>query len=606
MMKKLLLVGLGSAMILQASAQEASRINANLQDGQKMSNQSIVKRSPISKSTTSSLNITPIAIGSAGNAFTQIGHNRRRVSANQDLNAVLFIHRGNAAVTGQSGNMTVYDYSTDNGTNWTSNAGPVIQAGLVTSFPGTRYPQGHIYNPAGNTTAANARVIANAAHATGENNAWGTLTVGSSKLDGTSQNARVFNAGSAFIPQSFTERVPGEYWMVDDTTVDGNITLYKGVYSVSGDSVLWTTQALGKASTLFDTSVDGAFHYYDVWVAFSPDGQTGWVAVNGEIAPADTATYPIFWKSTDGGATWGTAEAVRLSQFANVVTAVGGFKPTTAFDAALTVDNQGNPHFMFVSGPAASTPYSIGTGITLPILDVTRSGNAWVANIVDTVQAFRGTPAGTTLSQDNAPSISRSADGTKIFYTWVDTKLENQASAGDNGFPDLIVKGYDVTTGAWGNRINVTEGSNVESIVYLPAVATTATTATGGWKVHAVITSFTGDENVAVNFSYLDGLVYEASNFVGINNVKNNLFEVTGNYPNPFSGTTSFDLSLNKASDVKVTVSNLLGQVISTETSSLSAGKHTLNINAEGLATGIYTFTVQAGGFEVTNKMIVK
>jgi hypothetical protein len=57
---------------------------------------------------------------------------------------------------------------------------------------------------------------------------------------------------------------------------------------------------------------------------------------------------------------------------------------------------------------------------------------------------------------------------------------------------------------------------------------------------------------------------------------------------------------------VKVTVSNLLGQVISSEVSSLTAGKHTLNINAEGLSSGIYMFTVNAGGFEVTNKMIVK
>lgn len=34
-MKKLLLVGLGSAMILQASAQEAARVRTSLHDGQK-------------------------------------------------------------------------------------------------------------------------------------------------------------------------------------------------------------------------------------------------------------------------------------------------------------------------------------------------------------------------------------------------------------------------------------------------------------------------------------------------------------------------------------------------------------------------------------------
>lgn len=603
MMKKLLLVGLGSAMILQASAQEAARVRTSLHDGQKMTNQSIVKRSPISKSTTSALNITPVTIGSSVNAFTQVGHNRRRVSASQDLNAVLFVHRGDAAVTGQSGNIVVHDYSTDGGATWTSNAGPTISGNI--GGLRSRYPQGYLYNPAGNTTVANARVVSASAFATGTNNSWGGLKTGSSNLDGTSAKETEITASNAFIPQSFTERVPGEYWMVDDTTIDGNITLYKGVYSVAGDSVAWTSQALGKATSLFDTSVDGSMHYYDLWVGFSPDGMTGWAAVNGEIAggAVDTATYPIFWKSTDGGATWGAPEAVRLKTLAGVIADFGTIMPTTAFDAALTVDKNGNPHFMFVAGPAASTPYSIGTGITLPIYDITRDAGAWVANWVDTVQAFRGTPAGTTLNQDNAPSISRSADGSKIFYTWVDTKLENQTSNGDNGFPDLYLKGFDVDAKSFGPKVNVTEGSSVESIVYLPAVATIATNSGTDYKIHSVITSFTADENVQVNFTYLDGVIYS---FVGVNNTKNDLFEVTGNYPNPFSGNTSFDLSLTKSSDVKVTVSNLLGQVISSEVSSLSAGKHTLNINAEGLSSGIYMFTVNAGGFEVTNKMIVK
>ncbi len=607
MMKKLLLVGLGSAMILQASAQEAARLTNGAHDGQKLSNRSIVKRAPISKASTSALNINPITIGSSANAFGSLNNRNTRVSASADLNTVLFIHRGDAAVTGQSGNMTVFDYSTDGGSTWTANAGPVIPAGLVASFPGTRYPSGILVNPTpGNTNIANARVTAMAAHATGENFSWGTLTVGTSRLDGTGMKANVFQAGQAYIPGTMTERVPGEYWTVDDTTTSGQVALYKGVYSVSGDSVEWTVAgSLGTAREIFDITFDSTVTIFDTWVAFSPDGQIGWAATQGEIASntVDTAAYPIFWKSTDGGATWSAPEDVRLKDFQNVVDAVLGFKPTTAFEAALSVDNQGNPHFFFVAGPAASTPYSIGTGITLPLVDITRDNNAWVANIVDTVQSFRGTPQGTTTSQDNTPFIARTADGSTLVFVWNDTKAENQTTAGANDFPDLYVKAYDVASKTFGEKINATEGTSVESIAYLPAVGRIATPVAGGVRIHAVVTSFTGDENVQVNFAYLDGFDIALT---GVSNVKNTLFEVTGNYPNPFSGTTSFDLSLNKASDVKVTVSNLLGQVISTELSSLSAGKHTLNINAEGLATGIYTFTVEAGGFSETNKMVVK
>jgi hypothetical protein len=619
MMKKLLLLSMGAVMALQASAQDVRRLTTNLMDSPKQNSESVVKRNPNIKTTANSvLTVTPIEIGSAGNAFTQIGLNRRRVSVDQDLNTVLFTHRGDGAIAGGSSSKIMFDISTDGGANWTSNLGPVI--GLDTNGLRARYPNGAIMNPtAGNTNAANARVIAMAPATDGNN--WVGLMQGTCKLDGTGEVRTYFNSGNSSLPQSFTKRVNGEFWASDDYTTDSNIVLYKGVYSALGDSMTWSIgKTLGKFDDLFDTSIDTATHYLDVLIAFDKTGDKGWVAVSGElkaVAPlvADTAFNPIFWKTTDGGATWTGPEKVNLATMSNVMADpnLGGLKPSMGFNTGLAVDKNGNPHFFGVVCPASSsTPYSLLTGSPLSMYDVTINGQGnWVANYVDTVSTFRGTIAGFTSTgslavlHDNDCAVSVSTDGEAILYSWTDTKPENQTTAGANDFPDLYVKGYYVTSGTMGTKINTTEGSSVESVAYLPASANEALVTSAGYVLSTVILVPTGTESVVVNFSYLDGIVYPK--FTGVNNVKNTLFNVSNNYPNPFSGSTSFDMNLNASANVVVTITNLLGQQVKEAVNATyTAGAHTIKIDASNLNAGVYFYNVNAGGFVMTNKMIVK
>ena len=93
---------------------------------------------------------------------------------------------------------------------------------------------------------------------------------------------------------------------------------------------------------------------------------------------------------------------------------------------------------------AGASPYSIITGITLPLVDITFDFDHWKALIVDTVQSFRGRIPNTNIYQENSPKLTRNTNGDFILYTWVDTRSENQTSPGSNEFPDLFVKGYFV------------------------------------------------------------------------------------------------------------------------------------------------------------------
>lgn len=74
-------------------------------------------------------------------------------------------------------------------------------------------------------------------------------------------------------------------------------------------------------------------------------------------------------------------------------------------------------------------------------------------------------------------------------------------------------------------------------------------------------------------------------------------FEVMQNYPNPFNPETQIAFNLPVASEVKVTVYNLLGQIVSNLVNQkYDAGRHKINFNASELTSGTYFYSVEAKG----------
>lgn len=86
-----------------------------------------------------------------------------------------------------------------------------------------------------------------------------------------------------------------------------------------------------------------------------------------------------------------------------------------------------------------------------------------------------------------------------------------------------------------------------------------------------------------------------------------NTFEVSQNYPNPVSGQTYFNVTLNEGANLNLEVYTITGQVVSVNDFGYKmAGTHNLNINASELASGVYFYTVSNGTDKVTRKMIVQ
>ena len=83
-------------------------------------------------------------------------------------------------------------------------------------------------------------------------------------------------------------------------------------------------------------------------------------------------------------------------------------------------------------------------------------------------------------------------------------------------------------------------------------------------------------------------------------------FGLSANYPNPFTGRTTIAFTLPRAAPVRLTVYDVFGRVVRRlADGSHPAGRHTVEFDAAGLAGGIYTYRLEAGGFRAARQFVV-
>ncbi|HXX62320.1 MAG TPA: T9SS type A sorting domain-containing protein [Bacteroidota bacterium] len=77
------------------------------------------------------------------------------------------------------------------------------------------------------------------------------------------------------------------------------------------------------------------------------------------------------------------------------------------------------------------------------------------------------------------------------------------------------------------------------------------------------------------------------------------------NYPNPFNPSTTIQYALPQRSHVSLSVYNTLGQLIATLANGVEQpGYHRVEFNANGLASGVYFYRLQAGAYVATKKLV--
>lgn len=81
-------------------------------------------------------------------------------------------------------------------------------------------------------------------------------------------------------------------------------------------------------------------------------------------------------------------------------------------------------------------------------------------------------------------------------------------------------------------------------------------------------------------------------------------FNLSQNYPNPFNPSTKIVYSVAEPSQVKLVVTNILGQVVETLVNDFrSNGTYEVNFDASKLTSGLYIYTLEAGSTKISKKM---
>lgn len=379
---------------------------------------------------------------------------------------------------------------------------------------------------------------------------------------------------------------------------------------------------------------------------------------------SDSSMTPILYMTTDGGTTWtqklaGYDWMCKHPEVEKNVGELVGNKRFYTFDMGLhgadvTVDANNVLHFVTcVSQSTFQTGDIDSVGIYAPtyqydyvnyhpiIWDFMTDGNDWSTMMVDSIiSADCGSASTDTTSTHSAMggsqilgvsshiTVSRSKDGSKVFYGWADSD-PNITGQVYNVNPDVLVKGYDVATKRVTSTLNVTNGTGTCFYPYLSDISYNDGT---NWVVPAVYTFgdavlatspqttydassqadyvFTNCGTFAPSSFSNDTWIYTAptsTNCAVLGVKKQNEFESSiGNYPNPFNNTTTIAVTLTETKAVDVKVYNAIGTLVFSKKVNGNVGENTVTFDGSALSSGVYYYTVTAGNQQATKKMIIQ
>lgn len=106
------------------------------------------------------------------------------------------------------------------------------------------------------------------------------------------------------------------------------------------------------------------------------------------------------------------------------------------------------------------------------------------------------------------------------------------------------------------------------------------------------------------NYIYACHIIPEG---LGVNeNISINPMNATRVYPNPATDVLNIEVNASQASEMSISVFNIMGQNVMNQNVNITTGMNTRSISTSELNSGIYFVTVRANGFENTMKFIVK
>lgn len=381
--------------------------------------------------------------------------------------------------------------------------------------------------------------------------------------------------------------------------------------------VNWVVQSSGTGNWLYGTSVKNANFYYLVGdygtIRKTSNGGANWYS---QVSNTGSLLTAVSFADTNTG--W----AVGINGTIIKTTTGGWLLPGTA---SLSAPNNGQTCFSMtgtldwsdVFPPVCNYRLQIATdaNFTAVVRDISGinvsqyvlSANELQYNTLYywRVKAFNQVGEGPswssvrnfrTINQNvTAPALNLPADNSTVSVTpllrWDSIPFASGYRcriATDTGFTNLVLDSQNIS----GRQITVPAGRLNPNTRYY-------------WKV--LSSNACNTSAYSTRWSFLTAIT-------GLSEITNEtplVFALYNNYPNPFNPYTNIKFDLPRASSVRLTIYNILGEeTASVLYSRLEAGKYSYLWNAENYSSGVYIYRFEASAvdgekFSKTNKMVL-
>ncbi len=451
-----------------------------------------------------------------------------------------------------------------------------------------------------------------------------------SEFEANTDPSMVFSGENIFLGVS-GNRIQFQFFKTEDF---GNTFMLWDSISTVSPNIYWTANG-GVEVDMFKSPNEqhvihlgtnvGDGHVFDgidparadnVWLLGSTDGGATFtgstVGADGDLTSLPDYSVSLFIDSVDGAAYNDFVTFTHAPLFENFGQVNGA------------VGNDGVVHVV-------ANGYGIGFGnvdttelvtALFPVLYWNSDSETWkvISDVaIDTLDLADGRP-GNGIGQ-SYPSIAVSEDGNGVYAVWGGPRIGPDGNAMIN--PDGRGKYYTDLYHAFSQDGGTTWTYGGEFV-------TSGDTTSFIYPTLYRHLEYDADNNKYVaHMLYLNDLQSGASVFGGVNGVPSvnplvyatftfdavgvgdgaatvHSFELAQNYPNPFNPTTTIKYALSQENLVTLKVYDVLGREVATLVNDVrTAGPHEVSFDASKLSSGMYIYTINAGGFTSSKKMML-
>ncbi len=412
--------------------------------------------------------------------------------------------------------------------------------------------------------------------------------------------------------QVFVDIAPGGgTWTAKDPGIAGTlVTIWPSLVSTTNNGCLVTSSINATPGPLYRNQ-NADLTTGNTW--------SGWTEVlNGENANQSAvgcsgSTLGIAYLTTDGGisymqsndngATWGAPTVVRA------------YTPADSNGTLRSVEmifQNGQPRVIFGVCKVLPVAGSFFPGAPSYVYSWSPTINSGNPVLVDSSQGLRGTGEVDVYTSVCRGVLGASTNGNGLYSAWCRVRLNDTSAAGIHFFDIWFAVSTDGGA-TWTNKTRMTNISGPLKDNRWPSLSPTNN---GGgatyfeYMVHqqdSIPGTYVNAQPVHTSYQMFTKITLQ--DVIGITPIGGeipNQYALHQNFPNPFNPTTNIRFDLPKNEFVTLKVYNAMGQEVATLINeNVSAGAKVYDWNAINIPSGVYFYTLTAGDFKETKKMIL-